>query len=715
MTKDLSIIISAHHEGLIAHKTMRSVERAVKKLAQQQVSYEIIVTIDNGNAETTGYFSRYKNDKNVSIYEISHGDLSASRNFGISKAEGAIIATLDADDLVSENWFADAYQKLEAAKKDVVLHTHYSVNFGTQNVVWEKFDSRSKEEDALIMTWANRWDSAVMARRGVFERFPYQPNTHGFGSEDWHFNSQTLAANIPHLVVPETILFVRRKDVSEMTIQATSRRTVHYTELLDFNFIRSIDITPYLARQASQTSSLPAFSQVPKRLVKQSYHHVKRLPKIGSTVSKIAVHLKPLVVSPAVQRFPLWLTNEWKTMHQIEKETFPSNELLQSIPLYHSEMYELGIFYHRLVKEFRKKPDYIIFVPYLVKGGADLVAINYANHIKRLKPEWNVAVIATEDQPTYWADKLDSSVDFIPFGELAEGLGEDLKLQLLARLIVQSECKRLHIIQSPLMFTFCDLYETFLKENNYTVYAAAFCEDTDREGRISGHVHSGIPRAYPAITKIFTDNGTISKLLVDEYAFDPKQFVTHYQPAPKITGSWKKQTDAPFRLLWAARIAKQKRPDLLLEIAKKLNPAKFHIDMYGYFEEDFSPEMFAHIPSLSYNGHFNGIGSLPLNKYDAYLYTSENDGLPNVLLEVAGFGLPIIASNVGGVPEVVNNETGILVNKFDQPEKYVEAITTLANNPEKLQEISQAARKKISASHSEESFDALVTRDILAD
>ena len=55
----LSIIVTAHHEGLIAHKTMRSIERAVSLLRDSDISYEIIISIDRGDEETIRYFSNY--------------------------------------------------------------------------------------------------------------------------------------------------------------------------------------------------------------------------------------------------------------------------------------------------------------------------------------------------------------------------------------------------------------------------------------------------------------------------------------------------------------------------------------------------------------------------------------------------------------------------------------------------------------------------------
>ena len=282
----LSVIIAAHREGRIAHKTILSVLRAVKKLDDAKIHYEIIVTVDKGDKLTLDYFNRYKKHPFVAIHQLDFGDLALSRNHGISLAQGEYIAILDADDLISGNWFIEGLKYLRKSKELVVLHTHYSVNFGTQDIVWEKFDSRSTEEDALIMTWANRWDSAIITARKVLEQFPYQPNTEGYGSEDWHFNSQTLATDIPHRVVPQTALFVRRKDVSLMTQQAANRQTVRYTNLLDVNFMKQIDTSTYREKPTNENHpphSLTSVKNVAKKAIRHVHQKAKRFKLYRTT------------------------------------------------------------------------------------------------------------------------------------------------------------------------------------------------------------------------------------------------------------------------------------------------------------------------------------------------------------------------------------------------------------------------------------------------
>ena len=71
-----------------------------------------------------------------------------------------------------------------------------------------------------------------------------------------------------------------------------------------------------------------------------------------------------------------------------------------------------------------------------------------------------------------------------------------------------------------------------------------------------------------------------------------------------------------------------------------------------------------------------------LNWADIFILTSYNEGLPISILEAMSYGLPIIASPVGGIPEVVErNRNGILVNPGNIDEIY-HAIMKYINSPE---------------------------------
>jgi glycosyltransferase involved in cell wall biosynthesis len=75
--------------------------------------------------------------------------------------------------------------------------------------------------------------------------------------------------------------------------------------------------------------------------------------------------------------------------------------------------------------------------------------------------------------------------------------------------------------------------------------------------------------------------------------------------------------------------------------------------------------------------------------------TSETEGLSNALLEAAACGLPIVATRVGGNPEVVRNgKEGILV-PVRVPEAVAEAIRLLVDDPNLRAAMGEEGRRRV--------------------
>ena len=90
-------------------------------------------------------------------------------------------------------------------------------------------------------------------------------------------------------------------------------------------------------------------------------------------------------------------------------------------------------------------------------------------------------------------------------------------------------------------------------------------------------------------------------------------------------------------------------------------------------------------------------------------HNGDTEGLGVVLIEAMELGLPIVASNVGGIPDVVvDGESGILVPEKD-PVALAEAFKRLEANPTLIQKLLAGARKRI-----EECFtwDGIIERQI---
>ena len=89
-----------------------------------------------------------------------------------------------------------------------------------------------------------------------------------------------------------------------------------------------------------------------------------------------------------------------------------------------------------------------------------------------------------------------------------------------------------------------------------------------------------------------------------------------------------------------------------------------------------------------------------LSGADIFLLPSRTEAFPYVLLEAGISGLPIIATNVGGNPEIINDmENGILIHPRN-PQEIAEAINYLIVNKEKKKNFEEKIIQKITENFS---------------
>lgn len=89
-------------------------------------------------------------------------------------------------------------------------------------------------------------------------------------------------------------------------------------------------------------------------------------------------------------------------------------------------------------------------------------------------------------------------------------------------------------------------------------------------------------------------------------------------------------------------------------------------------------------------------GKQTLSGADIFLLPSRTEAFPYVVLEAGLVGLPMICSNVGGIPEVIRDmQNGILVHPRN-PKEIAEAIIYLLGHQEKSKEFGNEIRKTIS-------------------
>ncbi len=81
--------------------------------------------------------------------------------------------------------------------------------------------------------------------------------------------------------------------------------------------------------------------------------------------------------------------------------------------------------------------------------------------------------------------------------------------------------------------------------------------------------------------------------------------------------------------------------------------------------------------------------------------TSSEGGVPVTLQEAQSFGIPVIGTNIGGVPEIVNDKVGVLLSANPSTEEIADAIYHIVSNEKRYQNM-----RKASYRNWEENFNA---------
>ncbi len=99
--------------------------------------------------------------------------------------------------------------------------------------------------------------------------------------------------------------------------------------------------------------------------------------------------------------------------------------------------------------------------------------------------------------------------------------------------------------------------------------------------------------------------------------------------------------------------------------------------------------------AVSFLGYRNDIPAL-LQASDVFVHASDFDALPTALIEALAAGIPSVAFDVGGVPEIVTAETGCLVEAGDG-HALTAAVADLAADRERRIALGEQARKRFAS------------------
>ena len=682
---EVSIVLNLHNEARFLRRTMMSIEEAVRFAGPYGISCEILCVLDRADPNTRAWIDAYDFSlfTDCTVIDSNNGSLGLSRNDGIARVNGEYIWLCDADDLISYNMLAGLYQTSVTAGPKAIIIPEFLLAFGATFHIARYFgtDKASK----LLLFQMHPLISRIFAHRSLFESLQFGDArlSRGFAYEDWHFNCEALARGYEFHVARKTMFFYRRRPDSlgsaAYNVSVRHPMLSAYHEPRQFLSLCDKDFAAYRG----------------KRVFEYDHAQVRR-DVLSDRVMLELIHAANQI-DPA-----------------IDPEQLPNCPVLASID---SRWLPAGAAYYRACQQIADlKFSDVFLLPFLTTGGADKYILEFISALTRIDPTARVLLLFGQQLDRHaWLDKLPSAAMFIDLPALDPALDQDA-ISLLTLRLLQSCAPRAAVFMKTCEFAieFFKKFHVVLPDHSfYYFYFSDKRIKIDDLVMVSGYSFDFLSECGDRLSGVITDNSSLVKYAsarLDNLAgrmhaiyapVTPPRQRRNYRAAPMTR-----------RLLWASRLDVEKRPLLLCMIGRALAAAGIEVtvDVYGSAVlNQFDTEILRLTPRLEYKGPFDDFYALHPWEYDAFLYTSAYDGLPNVILEAMSAGLVVIAPSLGGIPEAVTPESGFPVPADGEDEyltlAYVERIAQLYSGECDLASMSDAALDCIATRH---------TRDKLA-
>lgn len=335
-----------------------------------------------------------------------------------------------------------------------------------------------------------------------------------------------------------------------------------------------------------------------------------------------------------------------------------------------------------------RKLKVVHIIPTLALGGAERILTELVRYGNR--DAFDFAVITIVDGGPLEADIRELGVPYYPLKKTSE-LGLVMLVELIALLNrLEPDIVHTHLFGGH-------LWGEIASKLNRVPHLVFSEQNTDVDiGELKHRIKQVL--SYGSSAVVAASDG-IKKFLVEEENF-PTDKITVIRNAVE-TGRFAQIPPAPFgevmQLLAIGRLEPQKGHDILLNALSTLRDVPWELTLVGEGSAKDSLVDLAIINHMHDRVHFVGthMDVAPyLAASDVVVMSSRWEGIGLVIMEAMAAGRTVIASNVGGIPELIDDGvTGMLVPVEDVDALQV-AIRRVWQNQAAARELGAAARVK---------------------
>lgn len=329
----------------------------------------------------------------------------------------------------------------------------------------------------------------------------------------------------------------------------------------------------------------------------------------------------------------------------------------------------------------------IQIIPLFSYGGAETMCTNLSIELKKLGHD--VIVISLYSKKTHISKYIEKNGIKVIYLDKKEGL--DLSIFKKLKIIFKKfkpDVVHSHLYASK--YAHIPAYLTKVKCKIHTIHNVANKES----GFINQKINSFLFK-YLNVIPVSLSN-IVHETVVNTYgiSLENSPVILNGVPLDKCH-KHKHYNTPPQKFVHIGRFSEQKNHLMLVKAFIKAHERINNIELFLYGEGELEvkvKECVKNYKAESYI-HFCGVTNDPytaLNSADCFILPSKWEGIPMTLIEAMGTGLPIIATKVGGIENMLKDkESGILINVNE--EEIVNAIKKIHDDVDLYKSIGKNA------------------------
>lgn len=330
-------------------------------------------------------------------------------------------------------------------------------------------------------------------------------------------------------------------------------------------------------------------------------------------------------------------------------------------------------------------------IPYFCFGGAETMCENLTYALKDTGHQVIVASLFSEHTPI--SQRMEAAGVRIVY--LDKKLGQDFSMiPKLVKLMQEEKPDVVHSHLNVLKYAALAAKLAGVKKCIHTVHNVA---DKEAEGRVSGMLSGFYFRNRWSVPVALSP--LVQKSISDYYRMDIRQIPMVFNGVD-LSRCIPKETYAlgePVKLMHAGRFHEQKNHKGLLEAFAMLQQRIPNMELWLLGEGELLEETTQQAAELGLQEKVRFLGSQGniypyLHEADVFLLPSHYEGMPMTIIEAMGTGLPIVATTVGGIPDMICHGKSGLLTDCD-PVKIADACEKLLRSEDLRRKLGQRAQK----------------------